>query len=334
MENILFNSKKEEKKDTKINCFSSIFDRESERFLDCMEDASTDIIKDIYNKHEFEFLEYDTLREIHNLCEIFTKIGFIFIEKHLSNLFKKNKKEIERSPYDIYSSGIRKVVTHLSNSYLVKKIVPLFKLGNVLDVVEIHKNQTADFLKYLEFFSNSFEKYATNLDKGSDIAKDLDKNANNGEKDYSSEMLTRLYATLKTWTTDEEFNTFIDNFEKFLDTGIELTIVSPFELYLKLGKEEIIVIWKMLTALSQNEITDKLKLEDSIEFSNHLYDSIKKEMDELGILYEVRRLFKETVKNYINDFKKNQESLRSLVKNKNERKDFIEKFEKGGIFYS
>jgi len=329
MNNKFFNNNKETTEE--INCFSGIFDREIKRFLDSMDISSKDITTQLLSNDKYkDHIDYKNLSNIHLLCTAIAKVGLDFLELHLPNFFKKNKKEMERSPYNIYSSGVRKIVTHFSTSYLVQKVIPLFKLGDVLDVTEIYKNQTADFLKYFELFSKDLEKYLTNLDKGAEIAKSLDK-ANNGEKDYSSELTTRLYASLKTWITEEEFNDFLNNFENFLDTGIELIIVSPFELYLKIGKEGVIVIWKMLTAKDQNELLGKSQLEDLVNFSNHLYDNIKEETNELGILYEIRRLFKTTIQNYLNDFKIDQKSMRDLVTSKNKRKEFIHKFEKGTL---
>lgn len=323
MENNFFeNRKKEENGNKKINCFPAIFDRESKKFLDCMDKASSNIIKDLWSNTS-NVIDYDKLKILHDFCDFSTQVGFMFIEKHLSNLFIKNKEEVERSPYNIYSTGLRKVTTRLSKSMLIKKVIPFFNLENVVDVVEIHKNQLSEFLKYLDVFFNEVEKYSTNLDSGTDKIKSEDK---------KSDLFIRLYATLKTWTVDDDFYTFIDNFNKFLNFGFELIIVSPIELYLKLGKDEIIVIWKMLVALDQEELRDSLNIADSIKFSDHLYNSIKDETRDLGIIHEIQKLFRETIKVYVDTFKKDQESLRSLIGSKEERKNFIEKYEKGTIF--
>lgn len=316
-----------------FGCFDSMFSRESKRFMDSTDVASRVItqllIADTKSKEE---MDASAVEDIHLFCRFGLKIFLGFLSYHLENFYRSKKEDAERSPYNIYSSGIRRLVTRLEVSQLAKKFVPFFKLGDVFELLKVYKDQVSDFLKYFESFSKEFEVYMGNLDDGGDIVESTDKGVSDDEKeenDYTNHLNARLYASIKTWPEETDFSSFIEDFEKLLETGVEITILSPIQLYLKLGKDGITIIWKALIS-NLEEINDNKKVEfkDLKEFSDHLYDSIKEESKQLGMLYEIDRLFKETVRQYVESFKDDQNILRSLVKGKNKRKRFVENFER------
>ncbi len=234
-----------------------------------------------------------------------------------SKLFDRTN---ERTNWEVYLTGLRKMVRQAPQSYLFRFVLPMLGLEALREKFSAYSARCLDQFHVAHKTLAETENYLQNLTKGHSIA-----------QEYRSEKgdLPRLYSTVKTWETESDFDRFLDNLTNLLDLTVEVFIVGPVQLYLMIGRDTFLAIFKGLTAgkLSDLQQNDR-EQSDMLQLHDFVHDSIANSKT-VEITHEVLR---ETVREYTKRLREEHQTLRVQLPNREIRRRFIQRYESGALF--
>ena len=157
-----------------------------------------------------------------------------------------------------YITSIRALFIKVEHGVLFKLALSMSGLSEVSNkVVEWSKQANNSLPSFYKFFKDC-EKYIANYNHGKTLV------ANKFGED-----LVPLYASLKTWKTEDDFNNFNQQFQNVSSQFIQIYIEGPIQLYLIISENYFSLVLKalLLERLSQKEnpFADLILLNDHIK---------------------------------------------------------------------
>lgn len=235
----------------------------------------------------------------------------------MSTLFETTD---ERSNWEIYLSGLRRLFRSMPDSYLFRFVLPMFGLEGLREKVVAYSQKWLEQVHASQKYLRETDRYLSNLERGAGIA-----------ADYGADNLdvVRLYASLKTWQSKAEFDSFMDDLEDFLTSSIEVFVSGPIQLYLMLNRDTMLLIFKTLSVgrlgelgEGHSEYQELMKLSDFV-----------REMVENSETLEVgRKIISSAAKEYAIDLRREQERLRAQLPSYSMKRGFVQRFEAGALF--
>lgn len=223
-----------------------------------------------------------------------------------------------RSRKDLFFSVLRQTGTSFRHSWCAKIALKMLKLDTVLDAVEVYLERIKAFSQTGHLLRLEEEKYDKHFASALAIAESY--NSINDEP-------CRLYASLKSWSSNEELEQTQELIEEYTLGKWELVVAGPIQLLLQIGAEGILLIWRALTwGGGRTEPRDN----DAKIVANTIYDIVKKQNED-GIARVFSDLLIRVIHYYMGLWIEEQRRVRSYVPIENKDR-FFEAFERGTFF--
>ncbi|MBI4836900.1 MAG: hypothetical protein HY813_00630 [Candidatus Portnoybacteria bacterium] len=243
------------------------------------------------------------------------------IETSLEKTLPLGEKEKGRATLEIKISGLRYFTKNFPKSFLFKCALPLLGLENIQEEIGSFCRGATSYLHDCQICLLEIEKYAEIFQQGKDLAAKY--------KQEKRQQLINLYASLKMWETDSDFETFSACFEKTMLGAVEIFIEGPIKLYLMIGKDKFLIIIKAATL---ENIAFPEKNEKELTDLIHLHKFVYQLVEDSEMLKLLPAFLKECLKEYHKLWRKEQMELRNELINKEQRLRFIRNFESGVLF--
>lgn len=296
--------------------FRNVKGRELQRFRRALDRAIDDLVAVKYDQRPElgEYRQYvATCNYVRNLLQ-----GVDLLADKALPLFDRRG---ERSTWEVYLSGLRKLCREMPESYLFRFVLPLYGLEDFQTKVISYSNRWLDGLHAAHKFFAQAETYLNHLTRGEDIAAEYQ--AKGGDD------LARLYASLKTWESEAEVASFVDAVAEFLDTTFEVIIAGPVQLYLMLGRDTFLLLFKTLTVGKTGEIREgDREYGEIMAFHDYVYAAIEKS----ETLAALREISGRAAKLYADSLREETERLRGQLPTQDMKRSFLRRYEAGVLF--
>ncbi|MBI2953302.1 MAG: hypothetical protein HYY30_03245 [Chloroflexi bacterium] len=226
----------------------------------------------------------------------------------------------ERSNWEIYLSGLRHILRKTSDSYLFKFVLPMLGLDGVREKLSAYTVKCLDQLHASQKTMREVDGYVRNLSKGCAIGQEY--RAQDNE-------LPRLYASIKTWSSKDDLDHFLTGLAEFLDVSVEVFVVGPVQLYLMLGRDAFMMIFK---ALSVGKLSELRESDRHYEDTMRLHEFVNGLMANSTTVQVMQEVMKESVKEYTKRLRDEQERLRAQLPTKELKQRFAQRYESGILF--
>lgn len=295
--------------------FDNWRDRELRRFHKAVDKVVEGLLLEKYEstRQAGEFRRYaktcgfvkDSLRALDMLTE------------HSGALFDRAN---DRSNWEVYLSGLRRLFRQMPDSYLFRFVLPMFGLDDLGEKVSAYSQKWLDQTHAAQKVLRETERYLGNLDRGASVA-----------ADYRADDLemVRLYASLKTWQSKEEFEAFVDDVDEFLASSVEVFVSGPVQLYLMLSRDTMLLIFK---SLSVGKLTDLRDGESDYAELMRFSDFVRSLVQDSETLRLSREIVVRATKEYVSDLRRDQERLRAQLPDRATKRSFVQRFETGALF--
>lgn len=299
----------------KEEAYRRVMERELKRFHRAVDAAIEGLLSQKYDAAD----DYQEYEEYAKACQrVKGSLGMVdLVADRLPPLFAQRA---ERTNWEVYLAGLRQIHRLFPDSHLFRAVLSTYRLEDLKEKLRAFSGHWLDFLHEADETLRQIDKYLGNLTEAREIMADYGN---------ENESLARLYASLKTWEKEEDFENLFDDLRRFLDTGIEVFIVGPIQLYLMLSRDTFLLIFKALTV-------DKLS---KLEGEGRGYDDLMALHDFVyGLVHnsQTRRVMQEVlgaaVAKYIEDLKEEHTKLRQQVPGKERKRRFVQYFEEGTLF--
>ncbi len=227
----------------------------------------------------------------------------------------------ERTRWEIYLSGLRKLCRDLPESYLFRFVLPLYGLDDLQAKVTSYAERWLDGLHAAHRFFAAAEQYLGHLERGEQIAADYQ--AEGGED------LARLYASLKTWENERELGAFFDAVSEFTDISLEVLVAGPLQLYLMLGRDTFTLIFK---TLSIGRLSDLHEGEAEYTELLALHDFVYGLVANSATLALLREASARVGRAYTQSLREEEVRLRGQLPTDDLKRSFIRRYEAGVLF--
>jgi hypothetical protein len=225
-----------------------------------------------------------------------------------------------RANWEIYLSGLRHTTRKMPDSYLFRFVLPMFGLDELREKLSAYSTRWLDQFHASHRVMAEMDDYVKNLNRGLNVAQDY----NSTETE-----LPRLYASVKTWSSKEELEKFTSSLSEFLELTVEVFIAGPVQLYLMLGRDAFMLIFKSLSIGKLNELRDNNKdQEDALRFHDFVHGLVAESLT----AQVTQEVCKEAVKEYSKRLRDEQERLRGQLPTKEMKYRFTERYESGVLF--
>ncbi len=231
------------------------------------------------------------------------------------------EQEGERTKWEVYLSGLRKLCRDLPDSYLFRFVLPLYGLDDFQAKVVSYADRWLDGLHAAHRFFAEAERYLGHLERGEQIAAEYQAAA--------GEDLARLYASLKTWEGEREMGAFFEAVAEFTDTTLEVLVVGPLQLYLLLGRDTCMLIFK---ALSVGRLSDLREGEAEYAELLGLHDFVHGLVERSATLGLLREMSVRVGKVYAQSLREEETRLRGQLPTDDMKRSFIRRYEAGVLF--
>ncbi|MBI4318863.1 MAG: hypothetical protein HY675_10255 [Chloroflexi bacterium] len=226
----------------------------------------------------------------------------------------------ERPRWEIYLSGMRDLMRKMPNSYLFRFVLPTFGLEDLREKLSAYALRWTDQFHATHKVFWEGDLYLRNLARGTAIAQDFE----SGDTE-----LPRLYASVKTWESRQEFDQFATALAEFLDLTVEVYVLGPVQLYLMIGRDTFLLICKALSVGKLSEIDEKAKdYVDLLQLHDFLHDSVEHSKT-LAVTQDV---LGGAAKEYVKRLREEHDRLRGQLPSKEMRYRFINRYETGVLF--
>jgi hypothetical protein len=298
--------------------FRAAKSREQRRFFR----AVTQVIDQLLSQKFEQTKDLGEYRRYAETCN-YVKGQIHLVDATSDRLTRLFERQGERANWEVYLSGLRQICRDLPNSYLFRFVLPMFGLEDVQDKLVAYSGRWLESLHAGQTVLSQAERYLSNLERAEFIQEEY-RAANAANED-----LPRLYASLKTWTTESELAGFYSALADFVGGTLEVLVLGPMQLYLMLGRDSFTVVFKALTAgrladLKQDneDYVEVLALHDFVHGS--LADSVT-----WGVLKEV---VARSGKNYADLLREEVSRLRAQLPTPELQRGFLARYEAGAIF--
>lgn len=269
--------------------------------------------------------KYEATRQAEEYRRFARTCGFIrnilqvvdILAENAAPLFDKND---ERSNWEVYLSGSRRLLRQLPDSYLFRFVLPMFGLEDVREKTSSFSGKWLEQIHAAHKVLRTVDTYMVNADRGTAIA---------NEYGSSDPEVVRLYASLKTWQTHNEMDRFIHEVEEFLSSTVEVFISGPLQMYLMINRDTMLLIFKSLSIGRLSELRDGQA--EYVEIMK-LSDFVRGAVENSETLETGREIVTRTVKEYTTSLRIEQDRLRAQLPTRSMRHNFIQRFESGALF--
>lgn len=273
----------------------------------------------------FPHLHDKTLKEIRDYERLLDQLqgllslGVDEFYKHLPSPLEEIR---ERSSWEVYLAGLMYLCRRFPRGFFRKVVLALEEWEDFPDKVDAYSEKCLEGYSDFVNLAQELKRYCEYYKKGREIVQEY------GEwhKD-----IWRLYASLKTWEKDSEFQTFEDYLRTSQRQFFEVIIEGPIQLYLFIGEETWFFILKILTIENLGDFfsdKDRKELRDLRDIHKFWYNLIKHSES----FETFKKFVKETLKIYVDDYLEEEKRLRSQYPTTELRKKFIRRFESGELF--
>lgn len=250
----------------------------------------------------------------------FIKNNFNLVDLLVDKLFELFEIQDSREKWDIFSAGIRYSCQKMPNSYFFRFVLPMFKLDDLGEKILGYSGQWLQETHLGQKALLEINQYLKNYAKGEKLCK---------RYSTSNPELVRLYASIKTWETKEKFDRFFQDFQKFLDTSLEVFISGPIQLYLMISRKSFLLIFKALTVEKVSTLSeDEEKYQEIMAFHDWIYSVIEKS----ETLRVFQKIWKKVVREFLRLLREEQENIRRQLPSRELKSRLIDRFEKGLLF--
>jgi len=221
--------------------------------------------------------------------------------------------------WDIYISGFRGLLRDHLRSYVLTALLPLIGAKELGEKWSSLAQEGLELLRLAEIVFRELDRSIDARVRAREIT---------AAYGVENEDLEALYASLKTWETDEELQKFTEDFADLLDKTVEVIVEGPIQLYLMISREGFILIFKglMSTKVGDPEFEDQ----DLFRLMA-LHNEVRAKVEQSAAI----KLFQEFVEalfdEYLESWKKRQKRLRGLFPTQALRDSFVQRFERGVI---
>ena len=307
---------KEEREEKRKEAYQQVVKRERKRFQRALEAAIKELLSQKYEAGE-EYKEYEryveTCQRIESSLALWEPVA-----EELFPLFVQTK---GRSNWEMYLAGLRQLHRRFPDSHLFRATLSTYKLEDLKEKLVGFSRRWLDLLHEADEALRQVDKYLGNLAKAQEIMASYG-NENKG--------LVRLYASLKTWEKEEDFEKLFDDLRRFLDIGIEVFVLGPIQLYLMLSRDAFLLIFKALTVdkLSKLEEEREGKYDDLMALHDFVYGLVRDSLTRQAM----QEVLEATMEEYIKDLREEHTKLRQQVPGKERKRRFVQYFEEGTLF--
>ncbi len=301
--------------DLNEKAFNEIKRRELRRFHGAVDSVVEGLL---LRKYE-ETRKAEEYRDYARICGL-VKSNLHFLDVMADKMPALFETTDERSNWEIYLSGLRRVTRRMPESYLFRFVLPMFGLDGVREKLSAYSNRWQDQFHATHKVLQETDRYVKNLSKGFAIAQDYSATDNE---------LPRLYASVKTWASKDDFDHFASALSEFLDVSVEVFVVGPVQLYLMLGRDAFTMIFKALSVSKLSELRENGK---DYEDTMRLHDFVNSLVADSTTVQVMQEVLKEAVKEYTKRLRDEQIRLRGQLPTKEMKYRFIERYEGGALF--
>ncbi|MCL5960991.1 MAG: hypothetical protein M1358_17095 [Chloroflexi bacterium] len=228
----------------------------------------------------------------------------------------------ERSNWEIYLTGLRKTARKLPDSYLFRFVLPMLGLETLREKLSAYSIRCLDQFHTAHKTLQETDRYLQNLTRGYGIAQEY-------HSDHTD--LPRLYSSVKTWESNQDLGRFLGQIQDLLDLTVEVFIAGPIQLYLMIGRDTFLAVFKALTVGKLND----LQQGDREQFEMlQLHDFLHNSAASSKTLEITQEILREAVKEYTKRFREEHEALRGQLPTQEIRRRFIHRYESGILFQS
>lgn len=296
--------------------FENAKGRELQRFYRAVDRAIDDLSAAKYEEKP-ELADY---RQFGATCNYVRGLlhGADFLADRALPLFERRG---ERSTWEVYLSGLRKLCRDLPESYLFRFVLPMYGLDEFQSKVVAYANHWLDGLHSAHKYFAQAEVYLGHLARGEEIAAEYE--AKGGED------LARLYASVKTWDNDADLDGFLDSAAEFLDNTFEVIVTGPIQLYLMLGRDTFLLLFKAATIGKVSELR-----EGDREYAELLafHDFVHAGIEQSRTLNVLREVSGAAAKLYVESLREETARLRGQLPTRDLKRSFVRRYEAGVLF--
>ena len=218
--------------------------------------------------------------------------------------------------WERYITVFRSLLIKSNESLLTKLIISALGFNEINNTIKLWKNEILKSIPDLRTTLKEINNYIIYYKKGSDIV------ANTKKTDPQH---VRLYASLKTWDTDNRFEHFSTNLSSILNSSIKIYIEGPIQLYLIIMDKHFLIFIRPFILNSLSDQLNKTELADIQLLSDHL----KKIIHDSKTINYIKTLMYKTIERSMRDWTEEHEKLRISQPTQELRKRFIKNFEDG-----
>lgn len=297
------------------NAYEDVKRRELRRF----HHAVDSVIEGLLLKKYEETRNAEEYRDYSRICNLVKSNLHVLdlLAGRMNVLFERTG---ERSNWEIYLTGLRKMARKMPDSYLYRFVLPMLGLEPLREKVSAYSGRCLEQFHAAHKTLQEVDTYLANLTVGQSIA-----------REYQSERsdLPRLYSSAKTWDSQSDFEGFFRGLEEFLDLTVEVFVVGPVQLYLMIGKDTFLAIFKALSVGKLSELHDNGR--EHLEVLQ-LHDFVYGAVADSKILAVSREVMQQAVREYSKRLRAEHERLRAQLPTRELRRRFIGRYESGALF--
>jgi len=302
-------------KSGKEEAYRQVMERELKRFHCAVDAAIEGLLSQKYEAAD----HYQEYEEYAKACQrVKSGLGMVdLVADTLSPLFVERT---GRMNWEVYLAGLRQIHRLFPDSHLFQATLSTYKLEDLKEKLRAFSRRWLDFLHEADGALRQVDQYLGNLFGAREIM------AGYGNE---NESLARLYASLKTWEKGEDFEKLFDDLHRFLDTGIEVFIVGPMQLYLMLSRDTFLLIFKALTVDKLNRLEEESShYDDAMALHDFIYGLVR-DSQTRQVMQEV---LEAAVAEYVKDLEEEHTKLRQQVPSRERQRRFVQYFEEGTLF--
>jgi hypothetical protein len=243
----------------------------------------------------------------YNYLELFSSL-FDFYREFWPNPYGQVN---DKSRWDIWSSSAKQLTTGMIESKLYKMVLPLFGLQEVGETLLAYDVLLQEYVKNSKKIKPHIEKYDNYLLEAS-------KNLLTPSKS-----LIELYASVKTWQKDEDFDEFMDSWPDYVSSKVEIIVEGPIKLFLQLSRDAFLLLLKIPTVKDKESAQRTRDLET---FMTDFYDAVHDAEFFDNFCHYSRAI----IDTYITSFRELFPDNRKILPTTEARKNFINFVNKGG----
>ncbi len=298
---------------------NEIIKRERKRFKKSIKKAREAVIKNHFSGSDSAPIEkYEKFSSRLAGLEVILRMVSDKAFKHVPELFEEKR---SRPVWDVYLSGAKYLARKAQKGVFFSYLCSILELESLVSKVNAYLDNASSGLSDIYDLAKETDKYRKCYLRAKEICSPYE------TEDKKFEKLCRIYANLKSWPREDEFQIFQEKLDKGLDKTYEIIIDGPIKLYLIIGKDTFFFIFKFLTARTQIDIHEKRReLKDSNDLHDLIYDLIESSDETF------RSLVSETFKFYAKNLIKELKEFREEIPSDEWKRRFIKRFENGDLF--